>query len=31
MELVSVSALAVYANIVADATAVPPDEMFGQL
>ncbi|RZL93567.1 MAG: hypothetical protein EOP82_07110 [Variovorax sp.] len=31
MELISMSALAVYANIVADATAVPPDEMFGQL
>jgi uncharacterized peroxidase-related enzyme len=31
MELVSMSALAVYANIVADATAVPSDDMFGQL
>jgi uncharacterized peroxidase-related enzyme len=31
VELISMSALAVYANIVADATAVPPDEMFGQL
>ncbi|MDM0117121.1 carboxymuconolactone decarboxylase family protein [Variovorax sp. J22R133] len=30
MELISMSALAVYANIVADATAVPPDEMFGR-
>ena len=30
VELISMSALAVYANIVADATAVPPDEMFGQ-
>ena len=31
IELVSMSALAVYANIVADATAVPSDEMFDQL
>jgi uncharacterized peroxidase-related enzyme len=31
VEIVSMSALAVYANIVADATAVPPDEMFNQL
>ena len=31
VELISMSALAVYANIVADATAVPPDEMFNQL
>jgi uncharacterized peroxidase-related enzyme len=31
MELVAMSALAVYANIVADATAVPADDMFGQL
>jgi len=31
IELISMSALAVYANIVADATAVQPDEMFGQL
>jgi uncharacterized peroxidase-related enzyme len=31
VELVSMSALAVYANIVADATGVPPDEMFDQL
>ena len=31
VELVSMSALAVYANIVADATAVPSDEMFSQL
>lgn len=30
VELIAMSALAVYANIVADATAVPPDEMFGQ-
>jgi uncharacterized peroxidase-related enzyme len=30
VELVSMAALAVYANIVADATAVLPDEMFGQ-
>ena len=31
MEIISMSALAVYANIVADATGVPPDEMFDQL
>jgi uncharacterized peroxidase-related enzyme len=31
VEVISMSALAVYANIVADATAVPPDEMFNQL
>lgn len=31
VELISMSALAVYANIVADATAVDNDEMFGQL
>jgi uncharacterized peroxidase-related enzyme len=31
VELISMSALAVYANIVADATAVEPDEMFDQL
>jgi len=31
VELVSMSGLAVYANIVADATAVLPDEMFDQL
>ena len=31
VELISMSALAVYANIVADATAVEPDDMFGQL
>ena len=31
VELVSMAALAVYANIVADATGVPPDEMFDQL
>jgi uncharacterized peroxidase-related enzyme len=30
VELISMSALAVYANIVADATAVENDEMFGQ-
>ena len=29
METISMSALAVYANIVADATGVPPDPMFG--
>ena len=31
MELISMSALAVYANIVADATKVENDEMFSQL
>jgi len=31
VELISMSALAVYANIVADATAVDSDDMFGQL
>ena len=31
VELISMSALAVYANIVADATAVENDEMFSQL
>jgi len=31
VEVISMSALAVYANIVADATAVPPDGMFNQL
>lgn len=31
VELISMAALAVYANIVSDATAVPPDEMFDQL
>ena len=31
VELISLSGLAVYANIMADATAVPADEMFGQL
>ncbi len=28
MELIAMSALAVYANIIADATAMEPDEMF---
>ena len=31
MELVAMAALSVYANIIADATAMPPDEMFGTL
>jgi len=31
VELISMAGLAVYANIMADATAVPPDDMFGQL
>ncbi len=31
VELISMSALAVYANILADATGVENDEMFGQL
>jgi uncharacterized peroxidase-related enzyme len=31
VELISMSALAVYANIVADATAVENDDMFGQV
>jgi uncharacterized peroxidase-related enzyme len=31
VELVAMAALAVYANLVADATAVPSDEMFSQL
>ncbi len=30
VELISMAGLAVYANIVADATAVPADDMFGQ-
>ena len=29
MEVVAMSALAVYANIIADATGMEPDEMFG--
>ena len=28
MELIAMSAFAVYANIIADATAMEPDEMF---
>ena len=31
LELISISALAVYANIIADATGVEPDTMFGQV
>ena len=31
MELVAMSAFAVYANIIADATAMEPDEMFQTL
>jgi uncharacterized peroxidase-related enzyme len=31
MELIAMAALAVYANIIADATAMLPDEMFGAL
>jgi uncharacterized peroxidase-related enzyme len=31
VELIAMSAFAVYANIIADATAMEPDEMFGQL
>ncbi len=31
MELVAMSALAVYANIIADATAMEADEMFSRL
>jgi alkylhydroperoxidase family enzyme len=31
MELIAMSALSVYANIIADATAMPPDKMFATL
>ena len=31
VELIAMSGLAVYANIMADATAVPPDAMFAQV
>ena len=31
VEIVAMSALAVYANVIADATAVDDDEMFGQV
>lgn len=31
MELIAMSAFAVYANIVADATAMSPDEMFNTI
>jgi len=31
MELISMAALAVYANIIADATAMEPDTMFDDL
>ena len=31
MELIAMSAFAVYANILADATAMDPDEMFGSV
>jgi len=31
VELIAMSALAVYANIMADATAVPPDAMFAEV
>ena len=31
MELIAMSAFAVYANIIADATAMSPDEMFGTI
>jgi hypothetical protein len=31
VELVGMAAFAVYANIIADATAMPEDPMFGQL
>jgi uncharacterized peroxidase-related enzyme len=30
MEIISMAALAVYANTIADATAMPPDDMFAQ-
>ena len=31
VEIIGMSALAVYANIIADATAMEPDEMFGSI
>jgi len=31
VEIVGMSALAVYANIIADATAMDPDEMFNSI
>ena len=31
MEVIAMSAFAVYANIIADATAMEPDEMFGTI
>jgi alkylhydroperoxidase family enzyme len=31
VELIAMSALAVYANIIADATAMEPDEMFATI
>ena len=31
VELIAMSGLAVYANIMADATAVPPDAMFAEV
>jgi hypothetical protein len=31
MEIIAISALAVYANIIADATAMEPDQMFETL
>jgi alkylhydroperoxidase family enzyme len=31
VEMIAMSAFAVYANIIADATAMDPDEMFGTI